>query len=133
MNEYNHKEAFCLMIYMCDICGTREVIWNSRDGVTPFGTACQSCGGSYTHHFFGSDECHPEQRLNKYQKYWRDGTEKEARDILHRRYKTFSEQGHDFFGVSEQEFVDNVMNDGHEFQEGWPILDICLESIDDPR
>lgn len=33
--RYEHAEAFCLMIYVADD-GEREVIWNSRDGVTPF-------------------------------------------------------------------------------------------------
>lgn len=30
-----HKEAFCLMQYQ-DELGNVEVVWNSRDGVTPF-------------------------------------------------------------------------------------------------
>lgn len=32
---YRHGEAFCLMTYRADD-GEEEVIWNSRDGVTPF-------------------------------------------------------------------------------------------------
>lgn len=38
---YWHNEAFCLMMYECTVCGTREQIWNSRDGVTPFTIHCQ--------------------------------------------------------------------------------------------
>jgi hypothetical protein len=33
--RYNHAEAFALMTYQAED-GEREVIWNSRDGVTPF-------------------------------------------------------------------------------------------------
>lgn len=44
--EYRHAEAFCLMTYLCKGCGHREVIWNSRDGVTPFAATCPSCGGA---------------------------------------------------------------------------------------
>lgn len=33
--KYQHPEAFCLMRYQ-DTLGNVEVIWNSRDGVTPF-------------------------------------------------------------------------------------------------
>jgi len=40
---HRHVEAFCLMHYACD-CGHHEVIWNSRDGVTPFTAPCPSCG-----------------------------------------------------------------------------------------
>ena len=32
---HNHKEAYMLMNYRCE-CGHHELIWNSRDGVTPF-------------------------------------------------------------------------------------------------
>lgn len=32
---YEHPEAFCLMHYEDDL-GNVEIIWNSRDGVTPF-------------------------------------------------------------------------------------------------
>lgn len=33
---YAHGEAFCLMAYISDDGETGELIWNSRDGVTPF-------------------------------------------------------------------------------------------------
>ncbi len=46
---YQHPEAFCLMWYECEVCRARERIWNSRDGVTPFGVGCQECGNVATH------------------------------------------------------------------------------------
>ncbi len=42
---YNHGEAFCLMKYVCKGCGFQEILWNSRDGVTPFGISCERCHG----------------------------------------------------------------------------------------
>ena len=33
---YEHAEAFMLMTYVGDVSGREEVLWNSRDGVTPF-------------------------------------------------------------------------------------------------
>lgn len=55
-NGHNHAEAFCLMWYQCKDCGAKERIWNSRDGVTPFGMRCPSCGrADYYHTYFGSD------------------------------------------------------------------------------
>lgn len=42
--KHNHREAFWLMLYTCKDCGHKEKIWNSRDGVTPFGTTCTICG-----------------------------------------------------------------------------------------
>lgn len=32
---YQHQEAYCLMLYRAEN-GEEELIWNSRDGVTPF-------------------------------------------------------------------------------------------------
>jgi hypothetical protein len=37
------------MQYKCDQCGHLEVLWNSRDGVTPFTIPCGNCGKSSTH------------------------------------------------------------------------------------
>lgn len=41
--KYNHVEAFCLMLYKCKKCLTIEILWNSRDGVTPFCITCRQC------------------------------------------------------------------------------------------
>ena len=43
-SKHQHAEAFWLMKYTCQDCGHEEVIWNSRDGVTPFGIRCMACG-----------------------------------------------------------------------------------------
>lgn len=34
--SYKHAEAYCLMTYRSDDETEEEIIWNSRDGVTPF-------------------------------------------------------------------------------------------------
>ena len=48
-SKYNHAEAYCLMKYKCEKCGTVETIWNSRDGVTPFIINCEKCNGHMQH------------------------------------------------------------------------------------
>lgn len=126
MCEYEHKEAFCLMNYKCEECKHHEVIWNSRDGVTPFGTSCPSCGRSLTHVYFRSDKCVPDHQLNKYQKFWRDGTESEAIQILYKRCKDFREQGYDMGDRTDEGFIKDVIDEGHEFQKGWPFLDTYM-------
>jgi hypothetical protein len=45
----NHKEAFCQMIYRCGKCHFLEVLYNSRDGVTPFMIGCRNCGDAAQH------------------------------------------------------------------------------------
>jgi len=44
-----HGEAFNLMTYECEKCFKKEVLWNSRDGVTPFIIGCRHCDGSALH------------------------------------------------------------------------------------
>jgi hypothetical protein len=80
----NHKEAFCLMWYACK-CGHRERIWNSRDGVTPFGCTCPSCAGIMDHVNWRDDEPAPNHKLTVGQRFWRDGTPNEAEAIMRRR------------------------------------------------
>lgn len=54
---FDHIEAFSLMQYRCEDCGQVELIYNGRDGVTPFGTSCDhnDCKGSKTHINFKRD------------------------------------------------------------------------------
>lgn len=49
MTEHNSAEAFHNMQYSCDECGHSEMIWNSRDGVTPFLLSCSKCGKLMSH------------------------------------------------------------------------------------
>lgn len=58
--EYQHKEAFCLMQYQCKHCHGTEILWNSRDGVTPFGIHCRICGGSMLHENWQADRFTPD-------------------------------------------------------------------------
>lgn len=51
-----HAEAFCLMRYECRDCEHGEVIWNSRDGVTPFTIRCPVCGTSEMVHVDWADD-----------------------------------------------------------------------------
>ena len=46
--KHIHKEAFCLMTYAADDGSETETLWNSRDGVTPFGIS--SVSGKSMHH-----------------------------------------------------------------------------------
>ena len=41
--KYNHNEAYNLMLYKCEECDAMEILWNSRDGVTPFCIICRHC------------------------------------------------------------------------------------------
>lgn len=120
-----HKEAFCLMWYRCDECGHKERIWNSRDGVTPFGCACPSCGGLTLYHTeFDKDVAVPDHKLHRGQKFWRDGTPEEAIRIVQKRLEFSKSAGRDIPPEYEDQIIE-AANDGlDEWAPGWPYLDV---------
>lgn len=120
---YRHKEAFCLMWYACK-CGHRERIWNSRDGVTPFGTSCPSCGDHSLYHVdWGRDAPAPAHQLSLGQRFFRDGTPEEAIAIIERRIVNSERSGHpvpDDIAASLRESARLLKE---EWRQGWPKLD----------
>jgi hypothetical protein len=56
--KFKHVEAFCLMLYRDETTGEVEIIWNSRDGVVPFGILSRQ-GNKATHIDWGNDICCP--------------------------------------------------------------------------
>lgn len=121
-----HGEAFCLMWYECKsrMCGHRERIWNSRDGVTPFGMTCPSCGGHELYHaYFGSDKYAPDHQLRDGQRFWRDGTPDEAEAYIRRRIEAMRGD-YPCTPEKEAELIRLARSgESHEFQKGWPMLD----------
>lgn len=85
--EYNHKEAFCLMIYRCNVCGRVEKLWNSRDGVTPFIIGCRFCGGEAMHIMWNSDMCVPDYEPHPRQRIFVDMTKEKATEIAEKIIK----------------------------------------------
>lgn len=55
--SYQHREAFALMQYESDDGSSCRLIWNSRDGVTPFVVTID--GVEYRHVRWGEDRCVP--------------------------------------------------------------------------
>lgn len=56
--EYQHAEAYCHMQYRCTN-GHIAIIWNSRDGVTPFMMRCRECEAEAQHINWQQDHCDP--------------------------------------------------------------------------
>lgn len=48
-HRLRHAEAFCLMLYRNRETGREEWLWNSRDGVVPFGIPDAEDGGEMMH------------------------------------------------------------------------------------
>lgn len=56
---YQHGEAFSLMHYRSKVSGVEEVLWNSRDGVTPFIIPSTDWSHSMEHVRWEDDRCVP--------------------------------------------------------------------------
>ena len=66
---YQHAEAFCLMTYRSDDGSEEEVIWNSRDGVTPFTVRLLS-GKRATHVNWAADQASPGHKPGPGERYF---------------------------------------------------------------
>lgn len=131
--KHNHGEAFALMWYVCQNkqgCPHTERIWNSRDGVTPFGgITCPSCGtsglkGGLSHVMFSTDTYAPGHKLAPGQRFFRDGTKAEAIKIMERRAVAYALVGHDFPpDVLARIIAEINAGTSQEFLPGWPMVD----------
>jgi hypothetical protein len=90
--KYEHVEAFALMQYQDEVTGDIEIIWNSRDGVTPF-TVHSRAGFRSSHVNFKSDVKMPNHWPRLGERVFVDLT-KERAQILAREYvEKFWESG----------------------------------------
>lgn len=124
-------EAFMLMRYACKDCGTNEMIWNSRDGITPFSIGCRTdgCSESMNHVDWQNDIYAPDFKPATGQRFFRDGTPDEAANIMQRRINTMRDQ-YPTTQEREAELIEGARNAAetggesfHEFKAGWPTLD----------
>lgn len=123
--KHNHAEAFALMWYRCESCGHTERFWNSRDGVTPFGCGCPSCGQTLSHSDWQRDVYAPDHKLRYGQRFWRDGTPDEAEAIMRRRIDRLKNTHLGCDPKDEKELIEYARSGEGEFQKGWPMLSVA--------
>jgi hypothetical protein len=124
--RYNHGEAFCLMWYACE-CGHRERAWNSRDGVTPFGLGCPSCGTLSLQHVMGAFH---DERVVSYVPYrgqliFRDGTPEEAVQIMTKRFASMRPSDRPPLTV-QNKLLRMAREEQEEWRKGWPTTERAL-------
>jgi hypothetical protein len=122
MMTYQHAEAFCLMKYRSDDGTEEELIWNSRDGVTPFVITLRS-GKRATHVDWQDDQCQPDRKPQPGDRIFIDMTEEELRTLVTQRVDEWlgsSERDEvlQAFGSREQA-IDHLMGD---YRPGTPNL-----------
>jgi len=120
--KYNHKEAFCLMSYKCEKCHDVEILWNSRDGVTPFIIGCTKCNGSMKHILWVFDKCVPNYRPEKGMRIFKSHTlesyKKGAKEYAQNLWDKNIHGARERY-KSAEELYKVVSND---FQEGQPYV-----------
>ena len=79
-SSYKHGEAFCLMRYRDEVTDEVEILWNSRDGVTPF-TIMSKAGNPATHTNWGADVRDPDHEPNPGDRVFVDMTKERAQEL----------------------------------------------------
>lgn len=87
-NKCDHVEAYWLMLYKCGECGFIEVLWNSRDGVTPFIIGCKNCSGESIHIIGALDKRMPNYVPLSGQRVFVNMTRERAEEIVEKRIKS---------------------------------------------
>ena len=77
----NHAEAFCLMRYATKDGRESEIIWNSRDGVTPFGISSRQ-GKEMFHEDWHADEYKPDHVPKKGDRVFVDITQERFNNLI---------------------------------------------------
>lgn len=119
LSPFKHSEAYKLMNYQCQECGHHEVLWNSRDGVTPFSINCSKCNdpSGSVHIDWHSDRFSPFFRPTKGQRYFADMTRERARELANRNADILVSRG----DIEQTErnrcadrMFDSYFDDGHQ-------------------
>jgi hypothetical protein len=80
-------EAYNLMYYEADTTGLGFLVYNPRDGVTPFGVVVD--GQHYRHQHFSLDRYLPNYTMPSGMRYFRDRTLGEAQQLAIKRLASF--------------------------------------------
>lgn len=78
-NAFSHPEAFCLMRYHSETADRLLLVWNSRDGVTPF--CFYLDGHEYQHVEWNRDRRIVDHKLSAGDLIWRDIKPEEASSL----------------------------------------------------
>lgn len=81
---HEHAEAFCLMAYRTDDGEITEILWNSRDGITPFVIASAD-GRNMTHVDWQHDRYSPDHRPTPGQRIFVTLSQERASELARER------------------------------------------------
>jgi len=122
--KYNHVEAYCLMHYGCKDCSSIEILWNSRDGVTPFIIKCLECGGEANHVRWELDDCLPDFKPSLGMRVFVDITLEKVHEYAKKRIDSFKGTEHEIKPESTRykEVLKSVMENMYHNGEAPDII-----------
>ncbi len=92
MSNYRQVEAFCLMEYTCEQCKKIEMLWNSRDAVTPFCVSC-ACGGEMRHTHWEKDKRLPNHQPTLKERVFVDTTREDNDKCVRKQIEAYWNHG----------------------------------------
>ena len=103
------------MLYQCEECKALEVLWNSRDEVTPFIISCRYCKGAARHVHWHLDVYAPGFKPHKGMRIFIDLTKEKLKEYMTAQIDRFWENTE--YPMSEQyaskkEALQALMSDG---------------------
>ncbi len=117
MGQYEHPEAYCLMAYG-DSIGNVEIIWNSRDGVTPFIVRSRQ-GRESQHVDWQGDERVPNHVPLVGDRVFEDQTEERVRQWRTEYVeKNWSEMRHSYPGNTKDEVLEMLIEEDMKAFDG---------------
>jgi len=92
---FRHKEAWCLMKYEDAVTGESEIVWNSRNGVTPF-IILSRAGNEAEHSDWSSDRLVPEHKPQVGDRVFADVTPERALELAEQQVAKLWDSRSDF-------------------------------------
>ncbi len=131
----NHVEAWCLMTYQGELSAlggvapTREVIWNSRDGVTPFCITAKDSKEKLTHVNWRGDQAAPFYTPKVGDRVFVDLTPERAEEIARKMLKSIQESAKKGSETAKEhlEDIENQCVEAGEIEEKDPFSHWIME------
>ena len=123
--HFKHAEAFCLMKYRSEDGTEEEILWNSRDGVTPFMLRSKS-GKMMLHVDWKQDEYRPDFKPKPGDRYYVSAARELCTPMLNEYVeKIFTEEGGGYWKTREEAFEALLPDWLHNGEAPWVMTVPC--------